>query len=102
MSSGLGTSTTPVNFGEPFEVPRCVDSDLDSNRRFEELFNRYSPRLKRFFGVLGVSAEEQPDLTQETMFRVFQTGGRFENERKFEAWLFEIARNVWKNSLRYR
>ncbi len=102
MERGSGPQTNQLGSDEAFHLPRGEAADLASNSRYEQLFRQYVPRLLGFFRSLGVPEEERLDLTQETMTRVFQSGGSFENEGKFEAWLFEIARNVRRNNVRYR
>jgi len=71
----------------------------DGERLF---FFKYQDRVRRFFRKKGVSEEEAPDLTQDTFLRVFRAEASFDNRAQLEAWLFEIARNVWANWLRER
>lgn len=49
--------------------------------------------------VVGDTARAE-DLTQETFARVARAEGRYRDEGAEVAWLFRIARNVWKNELR--
>ncbi len=67
---------------------------------FKQLFTRYYPPLKSFFGRRGISPEDCHDLIQETFVNVFQGIGRFQHDARFDTWLYKIAGNVWKNTLR--
>ncbi|HXO27226.1 MAG TPA: RNA polymerase sigma factor [Thermoanaerobaculia bacterium] len=69
----------------------------DGNRL---VFCKYQRRVQRFFERKGASREEAKDLTQDTFLRVFRSDVRLANGAELEAWLFEIARNVWANWLR--
>ncbi len=69
---------------------------------FEQLFDRYYDRLVGFFRAKGVPCDEARDLAQEAFFRAFRRLGSFEGRSSFRTWLFAIAENLWKNSLRRR
>lgn len=62
--------------------------------------DQYRHRVRRFFQKKGAAPEEARDLTQDTFLRVFRGEARLESREQLEAWLFEIARNVWSNALR--
>jgi RNA polymerase sigma-70 factor (ECF subfamily) len=66
------------------------------------VFCKYQRRVQRFFEKKGVSPDQAKDLTQDTFMRVFRSEVRLDNREQLEAWLFEIARNVWINLLRTR
>ena len=66
------------------------------------VYGKYLRRVQRFFEKKGASPEEAPDLTQDTFLRVFRGEAQLENRTQLEAWIFEIARNVWLNALRDR
>jgi RNA polymerase sigma-70 factor (ECF subfamily) len=66
----------------------------------EELFRRYERPVVAFFLHRGFSFEESRDLAQETFLRVFKNMGSFRGESAVETWLFQIAANLYKNTLR--
>lgn len=66
----------------------------------EELFQRYYQPVVGFFLRRGFSAEESQDLAQETFLRVFNKWDSFRGESAVETWLFQIAANLYKNTLR--
>jgi len=70
--------------------------------RFNELVQRYSPRLLNFiFRVIG-DRERAEDLVQETFIRVYRHIKRFDQKKKFSTWAYTIASNLAKNELRNR
>lgn len=73
------------------------DHALDA---LEELFQRYHRPLVAFFLHKGFSTEESRDLAQETFFRVYKNRERFRGESSPVTWLFQIAANLYKNTLR--
>ena len=69
---------------------------------FSLLFSQYYRPLSFFFAKKGFSPEECKDLNQETFLRVFRSMDSFRNEGPFKAWLFRIATNIYRNTLRER
>jgi len=68
----------------------------------EELFRRYYRPLLAFFGRRGFSAEESRDLAQETFLRVYKNWASFRGESSEVTWLFQIATNLYRNTIRSR
>jgi RNA polymerase sigma-70 factor (ECF subfamily) len=68
----------------------------------EELFRRYHRPIRAFFLSRGFSAEESRDLAQETFLRVYKSKEAFRGESKPATWLFQIAANLYKNTVRSR
>lgn len=66
----------------------------------EELFRRYYRPVVAFFQNKGFSTEESRDLAQETFFRVYKYREGFRGDSSVETWLFQIAANLYKNTLR--
>lgn len=66
----------------------------------EELFRRYHRPVVSFFLKRGFSSEESRDLAQETFLRVFNKWDSFRGESSVETWIFQIAANLYKNTLR--
>ncbi|MEX1364536.1 MAG: sigma-70 family RNA polymerase sigma factor [Nannocystaceae bacterium] len=63
------------------------DGDKDAGR---ELFERYFPSLRRFFGNKVASGVE--DLVQSTMLACVESRDRIRDDSKFRAYLFGTAR----------
>ena len=66
----------------------------------EDLYQRYYRPVVAFFVRRGFSLEESRDLAQETFLRVFKNMDSFRGESAVETWLFQIAGNLYKNTLR--
>lgn len=79
-----------------------LQAGRDREAGFKKLFTRYYPPLNSFFSKRGVPPEECNDLVQETFVNVFQGIGRFQHDARFDTWLYKIAGNVWRNTLRGR
>lgn len=81
---------------------RHIQYGIDREQHFQRLFHLYSPGLYHFLLYSGVEREDALDLIQETFIRVYQHVDGFRFDSSFKTWLFEIARNLWRNSLRSR
>lgn len=98
------------------QLAEALDAD------FEEVFERYYPRVSRFFSRRGFSATDSQDLAQKTFLKVYRSwerhrrelhaGGaraeqwehyrrnRFPQEQE-TSWIFTIALNVYRNEIRH-
>ncbi len=89
---------------------------------FEQVFERYYPRVSRFFCRRGFSADESQDLAQKTFLKVYRSWERhrrglhtvdsraeqWEHYRRDRSpqeqetsWIFTIALNVYRNEIRH-
>lgn len=68
---------------------------------FEALCRRWERPLQRFL-VRQAGAMEADDLFQETWLRVVRSASRFDPERRFSTWLFQIALNLCRDRARRR
>lgn len=66
----------------------------------EDLYQQYYRPVVAFFVRRGFCLEESRDLAQETFLRVFKNMESFRGESSVETWLFQIAGNLYKNTLR--
>jgi len=69
---------------------------------FRLIFERYSRPVISFIYDLVSDRGLAEELTQETFVRAFRNLGTFRQETKFSTWLFGIAKNVARESLRAR
>lgn len=72
---------------------------------FDILFVRFYRPLYLFFANRPALREEADDLAQATLFRVYQNIHHYrfqESFQAFQAWLWQIGENVWKNAVRDR
>lgn len=68
---------------------------------FQELYNRYRPRLLRYLGRL-VGEQEAPDLLQEVFLRIDKAYPSFRGESSLDTWVYRIARHAALDRLRSR
>jgi len=101
----LSVATRPgLNFEAEKETgslltARAAQGDEDAYRL---LFERYSrPVLSFLYDMVG-RREVAEDLTQETFVRAYRSLKSLRDPSKFSSWLFGIARNTARESLRSR
>lgn len=78
-------------------IRRAQARDPDA---FDELVDRFGPRLFGFLYRLSGSRTEAEDMLQELFLRVVKRIDRYRHEGQFEAWLFRIATNLARDRLR--
>jgi RNA polymerase sigma factor (sigma-70 family) len=85
-----------------------VDRDLVQALRrgeqgaLDEVYRRYRERIWRFLARLAWSEAEAEDLFQETWLAVARHARHLRGETNLLVWLYTIARNKHRNSLRFR
>ncbi len=72
-------------------MARYAAGDLDA---FDELFRRYDLRAYFFFLKRTDSPQRAEDLYQELFLRIHRARGRFDPERAFAPWFFQIANHL--------
>ena len=72
---------------------------VDRERNFRRIFDFYYRPVQGFFRRKTFSPEEADDLTQETFLRVYNKIGQFRGDAPFEAWLWQIAANLYRKSI---
>jgi RNA polymerase sigma-70 factor (ECF subfamily) len=72
---------------------------IDAEQNFRRVFDFYYRPVHGFFQRKFFSAEKADDLTQETFLRVYNKIGQFRGDAPFEAWLWQIAANLYRKSL---
>ncbi len=83
---------------------RALQEGVDPDA-FEVIFARFYRPLYLFFANRPALREEADDLAQNTLIRVYQNIHRYRFDASFEAfqaWLWQIGENVWKNAVRDR
>lgn len=60
---------------------------------FEEIYQKYSPRIFRVCMAYINDYEKAQDLTQETFISVWQNLSSFRNRSAISTWIFRIATN---------
>lgn len=72
-----------------------------NERAFAVLYDRYSPRMYRFFlRMLWRDAAKAEDFTQELFLKIIEKPHLFNPDRKFRTWFYTLATNLCKNEYR--
>lgn len=80
-------------------IRKCKAGD---SRFYEPLVRAYEqPGLRLALGMLG-NVEDAKDALQIAFVRAYQAMGRFDVNRPFGPWFFQILRNQCRDSLRSR
>ena len=80
-------------------VLRCQNGDTDA---FEELFERYQPRLKYYIRRLDATGTSSDDTLQDIWLTVFRKIHKLKDAQSFPIWLYRIARNKVYGRFRQR
>ncbi|MBC7776675.1 MAG: RNA polymerase sigma factor [Phycisphaerae bacterium] len=72
-----------------------------NERAFAVLYERYSPRMYRFFfRMFWKNASKAEDFTQEIFLKIIEKPHLFDTERNFRTWIYTLAYNLCKNEYR--
>jgi RNA polymerase sigma-70 factor (ECF subfamily) len=80
-------------------VLRCQNGETDA---FEELFERYQPRLKYYIRRLDETGTNTDDTLQDIWLTVFRKIHKLKDARSFPIWLYRIARNKVYGRFRHK
>lgn len=62
-----------------------------------ELYDAYSKRLYNYFVKLSQDKEAGYDMMQDTFLRMIKYRQSYKDGKSFKTWIFQIARNVFKD-----
>lgn len=75
-------------------------AQLSEPTALEALVDAYSGRVFGFVYRMVGSRDDAEDLVQEVFLRVTRTIGRYQDDGRFESWLFRIAANLARDRAR--
>ncbi|MBA3806519.1 MAG: sigma-70 family RNA polymerase sigma factor [Acidobacteria bacterium] len=111
MMKRLATGTMSLELGQPGAYTGALMNSTEElvarvragdEEAFRLIFDRYSrPVLGFIFDMVG-QRDLAEDLAQETFVRAFRLLDGLRDETKLSTWLFSIAKNVARESLRGR
>ena len=78
-------------------VARALRGDHEA---FSQLYDRYGSAALRLSMAITGSPDLAADAVQEAFLRVYQKGGQYRKEAKFEPWFFRIVINESRRVLR--
>lgn len=79
---------------------QSLQEGVDPEEGFRHLFELYYVPVVKFFSRRGFPPDDCRDLAQETFLQVHRGLPRFRREASFDTWMFQIAANVYRNTLR--
>lgn len=71
-----------------------------SENNLEELYQKHSKAIYYFLYRMTEDIKIAEELTQETFLQAFLSLNNFRGDCKATTWLYQIAKNVWRNYLR--
>ena len=86
-------------FDEAALVAKAREGD---SQAYNQLINRYSPKIYRLAKHITQHDEDAEDVLQETFLKAFQHLGDFQGQSKFYTWIVRIAVNESLMKLRKR
>lgn len=77
---------------------------MRQDEEFERIFERYYRPVSYFFARRGFSVDECHDLAQETFLRAYRGWDQYHRDQRNQekGWIFTIAANLFRNTVRYR
>ncbi len=87
----LSLHVLPPVVDEQSRILAARDGDLPSQ---QWLVERFTPMVFRFCMRMTRDEQDARDATQDTFFKVLRKLDRYNDEYRFETWLFSIARNT--------
>jgi RNA polymerase sigma-70 factor (ECF subfamily) len=69
---------------------------------FEDLVRMYQEPLYRYMCRLSGNGDDAMELTQNSFVKAYISIGRFRGDSSFKTYLFKIASNTWRNTIRDR
>ena len=82
------------------DVQLMLEVKEGNKNAFEQLMQKYYPRILNFIYRFTGDKANAEDLTQEVFMRVYNSAARYKARSKFQTWLYTIAKNVGLNELR--
>lgn len=75
---------------------------MDDIKQFQDQFITFQDELKSFIYRIVTHRQETDDIAQETYIKTFANINSYERKASFKTWVFAIAVNLAKDSLRAR
>jgi RNA polymerase sigma-70 factor (ECF subfamily) len=87
-------------FTEPSDERLAVLAEKGNQEAVSELVRRHSPGLYGFIQRYHPDRDDTDDLLQETWIRALTNLDRFDANKRFSTWLFQIALNLCRDRAR--
>ncbi len=104
IGEGEGTTTSaatvPAGAAADPDVALMLRLQAGDQAAFQDLFQKFSPRVLQYARRLVGSEARAEEVTQDVFVQVFRFRQRYRPESRFSTWLFTIATNLCLNELR--
>ncbi len=81
--------------GKNEDIQLLLEKAREGDRwSFKEIVSLYQRRVFSLAYSILRNREDAMDVVQETFMRLFQKLGAYEKEKNFQAWLFQVAKNL--------
>jgi RNA polymerase sigma-70 factor (ECF subfamily) len=84
------------------QAVRRARAGIEVEDSFRVIDAQLSPRLLNYFQAHRFSHADAEDLVQKTLAAVYKNISQLEDDEKFLAWLFTIARNIRYTAIKQR
>ncbi len=88
------------DYNKMTDVDLIKSSLAKDQTAFKYLVERYIDRIYSFSKSFNLSDDEAEDIAQETFFKAWKKLHLYNNEHKFQSWIFTIAKNSIFDHLR--
>jgi len=97
----MASGSAGLNMNQPLlQAVRRARAGIEVEDSFRIIDAQLSPRLLNYFQAHRFSRADAEDLVQKTLAAVYSSVRQLEDEAKFLAWLFTIARNARYTALK--
>lgn len=91
-----------VDLGVSTEAELVAGLGRGDDASFDRVYELYNTRLFGFLIRMARRRDVAEDLLQETWMRLAAHAPRLRDDTRLEAWLFTVARNVYRSYYRWR
>jgi RNA polymerase sigma-70 factor (ECF subfamily) len=86
----------------PSDTELLTQSASGDTRAFDAFVIRHAADVHRFVHSLGVHGDDADDVLQEAFLAAWRGAGTYRGDGSARAWLFSVARNAVRHSVRRR
>lgn len=100
-SRAVSTASPQTKDVRNWAVEMAAVAKARDRASFMRIYDYFQPRVQRYLTGLGAAGGVAEDLAQETLLRIWQRAGSYDERRStLSTWLFRIARNLYIDRIR--
>jgi len=104
IGEGEGTTTSaatvPAGAAADPDVALMLRLQAGDQAAFQDLFQKFSPRVLQYARRLVGSEARAEEVTQDVFVQIFRFRNRYKPQSRLTTWVFTIATNLCLNELR--